>query len=70
MKLVGITGVLRRKTTRTTVADPAAERFPDRIQRAWSQTQRPDQWWVDAFGYLVPVFCVSGTDVLDIGNRG
>lgn len=24
----------------------------------------------DAFGYLVPVFCVSGTDVLDIGNRG
>lgn len=34
MTLVGITGVLRRKTTGTTVADHAAERFPDRIQRA------------------------------------
>lgn len=41
MNILGIAGVLRRKTTRTTVADPTAERFPDRIQRAWSQAQRP-----------------------------
>ncbi|MDK8240628.1 IS3 family transposase [Corynebacterium coyleae] len=40
MNILGIAGVLRRKTTRTTVADPSAERFPDRIQRAWSQAPR------------------------------
>lgn len=50
MKILGIAGVLRRKTTRTTIADPTAQRFPDRIQRAWSQAQRPDQWWVADFG--------------------
>ena len=44
MKILGIAGVLRCKTTRTTVADSTAQRFPDRIQRAWSQAQRPDQW--------------------------
>lgn len=52
MNILGITGVLRRKTTRTTVADPTAQRFPDRIQRAWSQAQRPDQWWVADFTYV------------------
>lgn len=52
MNILGIAGVLRRKTTRTTVADPTAERFPDRIQRAWSQAQRPDQWWVADFTYV------------------
>nr|WP_245168106.1 IS3 family transposase [Corynebacterium coyleae] len=40
MNILGIAGVLRHKTTRTTVADPSAERFPDRIQRAWSQAPR------------------------------
>ncbi|WP_431832118.1 IS3 family transposase [Corynebacterium coyleae] len=40
MNILGIAGVLRRKTTRTTVADPSAECFPDRIQRAWSQAPR------------------------------
>ena len=52
MKILGIAGVLRRKTTRTTIADPTAQRFPDRIQRAWSQAQRPDQWWVADFTYV------------------
>ena len=52
MKLLVITGVLRRKTTRTTVVDPTAERFPDRIQRAWSQARRPDQCWVADFTYV------------------
>ncbi|WP_283718225.1 hypothetical protein [Corynebacterium diphtheriae] len=52
MNILGIAGVLRRKTTRTTVADPTAQRFPDCIQRAWSQVQRPDQWWVADFTYV------------------
>ncbi|CAB1025133.1 transposase [Corynebacterium diphtheriae] len=52
MNILGIAGVLRRKTTRTTVADPTAQRFLVRIQRAWSQGQRPDQWWVADFTYV------------------
>lgn len=52
MTILGIAGVLRRKTTRTTVADPTAQRFPDRILRAWSQAQRLDQWWVADFMYV------------------
>ncbi|MHC9971552.1 DDE-type integrase/transposase/recombinase [Corynebacterium diphtheriae] len=52
MTILGIAGVLRRKTTRTTVADPTAQRFLVRIQRAWSQVQRPDQWWVADFTYV------------------
>ncbi|MHD0218974.1 transposase [Corynebacterium diphtheriae] len=51
MNILGIAGVLRRTTTRTTVADPTAQRFSVRIQRAWSQAQRPDQWWVADFTY-------------------
>lgn len=60
MKILGIAGVLRRKTTRTTIADPTAQRFPDRIQRAWSQAQRPDQWWVADFGPDLRIVDASG----------
>ncbi|CAB0814130.1 DDE-type integrase/transposase/recombinase [Corynebacterium diphtheriae bv. mitis] len=52
MNILGIAGVFRCKTTRTTVADPTAQRFLVRIQRAWSQAQRPDQWWVADFTYV------------------
>ena len=52
MNILGIAGVLQDKTTRTTVADPTAERIPDRMQRAWSQAQRPDQWWGADFTYV------------------
>ncbi|APT95930.1 transposase [Corynebacterium stationis] len=52
MNILGIAGVLRCKTTRTIVADPTAQRFPDRIQRAWLKAQRPDQWWVADFTYV------------------
>ncbi|CAB0576212.1 transposase [Corynebacterium diphtheriae] len=52
MNILGIAGVLRRTTTRTTVADPTVQRFLVRIQRAWSQAQRPDQWWVADFTYV------------------
>lgn len=44
MNILGIAGVFRCKTTRITVADPTVQRFLVRIQRAWLQGQRPDQW--------------------------
>lgn len=52
MNILGIAGVLRRTTTRITVADPTVQRFLVRIQRAWLQGQRPDQWWVADFMYV------------------
>lgn len=52
MNILGIAGVLRRTTTHDTVADPTVQRFPDCIQRAWSQGQHPDQWWVADFTYV------------------
>lgn len=52
MNTLGIAGVFRCKTTRTTVANPTAQRFPVRIQRTWSQVQRPDQWWVADVTYV------------------
>ena len=42
----------RRKTLRTTICDGAAARFPDRIQRAWQDALRPNQWWVADFTYI------------------
>lgn len=52
MNILGIAGVFRRKTTRIIVVDPTVQRFLVRIQRAWSQVQRPDQWWVADFTYV------------------
>ncbi|CAB0585023.1 hypothetical protein CIP107538_00313 [Corynebacterium diphtheriae] len=52
MNILGIAGVFRRKTTRIIVVDPTVQRFLVRIQRAWSQAQRPDQWWVADFMYV------------------
>ncbi|CAB0672727.1 transposase [Corynebacterium diphtheriae] len=52
MNILGIAGVLRRKTTRIIVVDPTVQRFSVRIQRAWSQAQRLDQWWVADFMYV------------------
>ncbi|MHD0150631.1 DDE-type integrase/transposase/recombinase, partial [Corynebacterium diphtheriae] len=52
MNILGIAGVFRRKTTRIIVVDPTVQRFLVRIQRAWSQVQRPDQWWVADFMYV------------------
>lgn len=56
MRILGIKGVSRRKKIRTTISDPAAERFTDHIKRAWKEAQRPDQWWVADFTY-VPTAC-------------
>ncbi|QPK80104.1 IS3 family transposase [Corynebacterium lizhenjunii] len=52
MTLLGISGVLRRKSTRTTVANPNNPRFADHCKRAWESVERPDQWWVADFTYV------------------
>ncbi|AKK11776.1 integrase family protein [Corynebacterium uterequi] len=52
MRVLGISGVSRGKMVRTTVADPRASWFEDRIQRARKQAQRPNQWWVADFPYV------------------
>ncbi|WP_257181875.1 IS3 family transposase [Corynebacterium cystitidis] len=52
MKVLGIKGVLRKKTTRTTIPDPTSSRFADHIQRAWKEATRPNQWWVADFTYV------------------
>lgn len=50
MKIVGLTGVSRaRSTTVTTVREDRAPRHPDHIKRRWSWPTRPDQWWVADF---------------------
>jgi putative transposase len=51
MRELGIAGVVRGKIRRTTVADPAAVRAPDLVQRQFSAT-RPNQLWVSDFTYV------------------
>ncbi len=48
---LGIEGVRRGKKHRTTIADPAAERAPDLVDRDFSST-RPNQLWVTDFTYV------------------
>jgi len=52
MRTNGIQGAKRRgKPWRTTIADPAAMRSPDLVQRDFS-TDRPDALWLADFTYL------------------
>jgi transposase InsO family protein len=52
MRVHGIQGAKRRgKPWRTTIADLAATRSPDLVQRDFS-AQRPDQLWLADFTYL------------------
>jgi putative transposase len=51
MRTLGIAGAVRGKTRRTTVADPAATRAPDLVQRRFVAT-RPNQLWVSDFTYV------------------
>jgi putative transposase len=51
MRTLGITGVVRGKTRRTTIADPAATRAPDLVNRQFTAT-RPNQLWVSDFTYV------------------
>ncbi len=51
MRTAGIRGVVRGKRWRTTVADPAAQRPLDRVNRQFVAT-RPNQLWVADFTYV------------------
>src|SRR5215212_7486146 len=52
MRTNAIQGAKRRgKPWRTTIADPAATRSPDRVKRDFS-AQRPDALWLADFSYL------------------
>ena len=48
MRQLGITGAVRGKTRRTTIADPAAERAPDLVKRDFS-APAPNLLWVADF---------------------
>jgi putative transposase len=51
MAELGIAGAVRGTTRRTTIADPAATRAPDLVQRQFTAT-RPNQLWVSDFTYV------------------
>jgi putative transposase len=51
MRSLGIAGAVRGKTRRTTIADPAATRAPDLVQRRFVAS-RPNQLWVSDFTYV------------------
>ena len=52
MKITGIRGVSRgMHRKKTTVANPAHRRHPDRINRRWTYPSHPDQWWIADFTY-------------------
>jgi putative transposase len=51
MRKCGLRGVVRGKTPRTTKADKAAQRPPNRVNRQFRAT-RPNQLWVSDFTYV------------------
>ncbi|WP_423915837.1 IS3 family transposase [Caballeronia sp.] len=51
MKLMGLQGVVRGKTVRTTIADPSAERPKDLVNRQFT-AERPNALWVSDFTYV------------------
>lgn len=52
MKITGIRGVSRgMHRKKTTVANPAHRRHPDRIGCRWRYPSHPDQWWIADFTY-------------------
>ena len=51
MRTLGIAGVVPGKSKRATVADPAAVRAPDLVNRQFTAT-RPNQLWVSDFTYV------------------
>jgi putative transposase len=50
MRQLGISGAVRGKTRRTTIADPAAARSPDLVKRKFSAAA-PNRLWVADFTY-------------------
>jgi len=53
MRHLGLRGVRRGKSVRTTIGDAAAPRPLDRVNRQF-QAQRPNQLWVSDFTYGTP----------------
>jgi len=51
MRIQGLQGVRRGKRVRTTVADEAADRPLDRVNRQF-HADRPNQLWVSDFTYV------------------
>jgi len=51
MKASGLRGVVRGRRVRTTIADPAAERPRDLVQRQFT-ADRPNRLWVSDFTYV------------------
>ncbi len=51
MDSLGIAGMVRGKSKRTTKADPAAVRAPDLVKRHFTATE-PDRLWVSDFTYV------------------
>lgn len=51
MREAGLTGAVRGKTKRTTIAGRAADRYPDLVQRGFSP-RRPDRLWVADMTYV------------------
>ena len=52
MRILGIRGVSRRKTIRTTQPNPNNPRYADLCKRAWDSVSAPNQWWVADFTYV------------------
>ena len=69
MRENGIVGVLRKRTVRTTIADPAAQRPADLVKRDFT-ADRPNRLWVVDFTYVATL---SGwayvAFVLDVFSR-
>ncbi len=54
MRNAGLPGVSRRRKVRTTIADPAATRPPDVVERDFTAT-KPNQLWVVDFTYVATI---------------
>lgn len=57
MNVSGLRGVVRGRRLRTTIADPAAERPRDLVQRQVHAT-RPNMLWVSDFTYVATWLCL------------
>ncbi len=69
MRSMGLKGVVRGRRWRTTIADPAADRPADRVQRPF-KAQRPNPLWVADFTYVATWSgCVYVAFMTDVYSR-
>lgn len=70
MRMMGLQGVVRGRSCRTTVSDGLVERPSDLVQRQFSAT-RPNQLWVADFTYVATwTGFVYVAFVIDVFSRG